>query len=181
MIKEISSISSKKIKISSWEWNTIFDNTSWKKIIKRQLILGKNSDLELYWIIYASSNYELEIFLDGTNSNLKVNYLLLGDKNSKIKFKINSKILASKSKSNISIISMVANYWDIEVDGNIKIDKWLEEIEANIFEENVFLWDTGKIRAIPALEIHSQDIRASHSLKIEKISNEKLFYLRSRW
>lgn len=180
-IQEIDSKTALKIEINSWEKKVLFDSTNSKLPIKKQIILNKNSHLEFYWIINNTLNYELEILSNEKNSDLQICYLLLGKSDNKIKLKINSKIYSSNTKVNIIIISIVKNKWDIEVDGNIKIDKWIKNVIANISEENVFLWDTWKIKWTPALEISSQDIQASHNLKIEKISDEKLFYLRSRW
>ncbi len=47
-------------------------------------------------------------------------------------------------------------------------------------ERHIFLGLGGKIRGIPALVVHSDDIEASHALAIDRISDEELFYLRSR-
>jgi len=43
------------------------------------------------------------------------------------------------------------------------------------------LWESWKIKWIPTLLVRSDDVEASHACKIEKISNDKLFYLKSRW
>jgi Fe-S cluster assembly scaffold protein SufB len=37
-----------------------------------------------------------------------------------------------------------------------------------------------KIRGIPTLLVASSDVKANHSCAIEKISDSKIFYLRSR-
>lgn len=47
-------------------------------------------------------------------------------------------------------------------------------------ERHIFLGSGGKIRGIPALIVHSDDIEASHALAIDRISDAELFYLRSR-
>lgn len=47
-------------------------------------------------------------------------------------------------------------------------------------EENIFLGSQASISGFPILLVESHDVEASHSCKMEKISDEKLFYLRSR-
>ncbi len=47
-------------------------------------------------------------------------------------------------------------------------------------ERHIFLGSGGKIRGIPALIVHSDDIEASHALAIDRISDAELFYIRSR-
>jgi len=70
--------------------------------------------------------------------------------------------------------------WDISLDGIIDIHAWIQWVEARLQEDNLFLWNSGKINGIPTLLVKSNDVKASHSCKMEKISDEKLFYLRSR-
>lgn len=36
------------------------------------------------------------------------------------------------------------------------------------------------MRGVPTLLVHSDDVKASHACNMEQISDEKLFYLRSR-
>lgn len=47
-------------------------------------------------------------------------------------------------------------------------------------EENIFLGSKGSIRGIPSLLVHSDDVEAGHAARIERVSDEKLYYLRSR-
>ncbi len=47
-------------------------------------------------------------------------------------------------------------------------------------EENIFLGERGKVRGLPTLLVHSNDVKASHACNMEKIPDAKLFYLRSR-
>ena len=43
------------------------------------------------------------------------------------------------------------------------------------------MWEKASIVWIPTLLVRSDDVKAKHSCSIEKISDSKLFYLRSRW
>ncbi|MDR0771881.1 MAG: SufD family Fe-S cluster assembly protein [Candidatus Peribacteria bacterium] len=44
----------------------------------------------------------------------------------------------------------------------------------------MFISETGKIEASPRLEVASNDVKASHSCKVEKVNKDKKFYLESR-
>ena len=50
-----------------------------------------------------------------------------------------------------------------------------------MIEDNLFLWNKWSIKWIPTLLVESDDVEASHACRIEKISDEKLFYMRTRW
>ena len=62
-----------------------------------------------------------------------------------------------------------------------QIDNNIEKINWNLLEENLFLGNKWRVKAVPTLLVKSNDVKASHSCKMERISDEKLFYLRSRW
>lgn len=66
------------------------------------------------------------------------------------------------------------------LDTAIDIADGMKGIVGRLKERHIFLGSGGKIRGIPALVVHSDDIEASHALAIDRISDEELFYLRSR-
>jgi len=66
------------------------------------------------------------------------------------------------------------------LDSAIDIREGAKQIVGRLQERHIFLGSGGKIRGIPALAVHSDDIEASHALAIDRISDEELFYLRSR-
>jgi Fe-S cluster assembly scaffold protein SufB len=66
------------------------------------------------------------------------------------------------------------------LDSAIEIQEGTKQIVGRLKERHIFLGEGGKIRGIPALIVHSDDIEASHALAIDRISDEELFYLRSR-
>lgn len=68
----------------------------------------------------------------------------------------------------------------IDLDGVVDIVKNVEKVEGYLSEENIFLGSSGKVRGLPTLLVHSDDVKASHGCNMERIPDEKLFYLRSR-
>lgn len=66
------------------------------------------------------------------------------------------------------------------MDSTIDIQEGTASVVGRLKERHIFLGSSGKIRGIPALVVHSDDIEASHALAIDRISDEELFYLRSR-
>ncbi len=150
-------------------------------IYTRKIYLWFNSIVEYFWFIYNSQINNIEFYQNEENSNLKVKYLHYSVDNKKIKSRIYSNIKSNKSKSDVKILSIIGENWDIDLDWIIEISKWYEKIVWNLIEENLFLWESWKIKWIPTLLVRSDDVEASHACKIEKISNDKLFYLKSRW
>lgn len=154
----------------------IFDNNN----ILNKISVWENSKCEYFWFFSNEWDYEKLFLLEWENCEFSINSLSYSKNN-----KLNVKILWEAQNSNIKIkthiLSFVWENWNIKIDGSIKIDSWLSKVSWILKEENIYLWNNWKISWIPTLLIESNDVEASHSCNIEKISDEKLFYLRSRW
>ena len=68
----------------------------------------------------------------------------------------------------------------VKLDGIIDIFPGVSGVSGHISQDAIFLGESGKITGIPSLLVASDDVQAGHSARIEKISDEKLFYVRSR-
>lgn len=97
-----------------------------------------------------------------------------------MKAKILSQLSASHTTTNVHILSTVADKSSIELDGTVQIDAGIESASGHILEENVFMGESGKIVGIPSLLVRSNDVAAGHAARIERIPEDKLYYLRAR-
>jgi len=160
---------------------TFFDDSNKNCFIE----IWENSKVEMYWILENSNNFKLKVNQNKLNSNLKIHYLILANNNiinwTKNNVKIESILNADFVKSNLKILSIVWDDWVVNLDWIIKIEEGIKKVDWNLDEENIFLWNTGVVNWIPTLLVRSDDVKASHACKIEKISDEKLFYLRAKW
>ena len=143
--------------------------------------IWENSKVEIFSVLENSEDFKLKILQEKENSDLKLNYLILSQNDDKVSAKIESVLKADFVKSNVKIISIVWNNWAVDLDWIIKIEEGIKKVDWNLSEENIFLWDNWSVKWIPTLLVSSSDVKASHSCKMERISDEKLFYLRSRW
>jgi len=142
--------------------------------------IWENARVEFYSILEDREDFRINFIQNKQKSDLKVNYLLLSKDNIKLKAKIYSELSADFVKSDIQIISIIWNDWFIDLDWIIQINEWIKKVDANLVEDNLFLGNSWKIKWIPTLLVRSDDVKASHACKMERISDEKLFYLRSR-
>ncbi len=154
----------------------IFD--VWDNI--KTISLWENSSLEYFSFFWENKNYDKVFTLNKQSSTCHVKSLVYG-KNNNLWVKIFWDIEASNSNMFIKILSFVWENSNIYVDWNLKIWSNINKVEANLKEENIYLWSTWRVVWIPTLFVESSDVIVGHSCSIEKISDEKLFYLRSRW
>ena len=166
-----------RFEISDWLKIIALDN--WKT--SKEIIIWEDVDLKICWFLEKEENYEIVFRQVWEKSNLEVNYLNLAKDSEKIKAKIHSKIESNFSQSNVFVSSICWDNWEVDLDWIIELAPNFRKMAWHLTEENIFLWDKGRVRWIPALLVKSNEVEASHACKIEKISEEDLFYLRSRW
>lgn len=174
---KLSEIKDRKIIIDKWVIASFYDN--WSKKLDIELL--ENSRLELFWYYNNTWDYWINFIQNQDFSDLKVKYLLSSNNKEVLKARIYSKIASNNSSSDLKIISIVSEGGNIDLDWIIEISSWIKKVKWHLVEENLFLGNKWKVRWLPTLLVRSDDVEASHACKIERISDDKLFYLRSRW
>ncbi len=154
----------------------IFDSSNMLKNIN----IWENSKVEYFSFFSNPFDYEKDVIINWKNSTCIINSLIYS-KDNKLDVKIYGESNSNETKIKAHIISFVWENWNIKIDWTIKINQGLSKVTWNLKEENIYLWNTWSVTWLPILLVESNDVEASHSCNIEKISDEKLFYLRSRW
>lgn len=167
----------KIISIPSHESWTILDeaNNDTDKVI----ILAEGARLDFY-SARTSGNLNLHVIHSGIRSASQIRCGFHASRNGKIEGIIKSSFEASHATSEIHILSLADTGGEVLLDSAIDIKEGTTNVIGKLKERHIFLGSSGKIRGIPALVVHSDDIQASHALAIDRISDEELFYLRSR-
>lgn len=156
----------------------VFDQTATEVSLSRKVIISNNTKLRWYGVESGSAEYSLQFITESGESVVRM--LLLATHNEKVKMNIHSTLSNSHTITNIHILSLVGESGIIELNGTVQIDSDIQKAKGHILEENIFLGTKGNIRGIPSLFVHSDDVEAGHAARIERVSDEKLYYLRSR-
>ncbi len=154
----------------------IFDD--WNNLVSKIEVSWK-TDLKIYWFLKKSRN--LEIISSGEKTSILANYLFLGQNENKIGSKINWKIIKSWNSLEINILGILVDKSFLKLDSGVDIDFWVIWWTWTTNTEIIFLWNDAKFSWIPGLKVSSNNVKANHSLKIDKISDEAIFYLQARW
>lgn len=176
-------------------WFYIIDEISpsvidiWESIYVTILILNtkkpctinvsSKSTLDLFWLFYDKSPSKILINQVDDSSVVSFKSVFL-NKNEDLQTNIKSYISWNNSKSNLKIIWLVSDK-KLSIDSNIEVESWVKNWNARLEIENIFLSDKWSVKSLPNLFVRSDDIKASHACKTEKISEAKKFYLKSRW
>lgn len=156
----------------------VYDQTHTEGL-SRKVTLSNNTKLRWYGVISGQNKYALQFVTQSGESIVRI--LLLATADEKLEATVRSTLESSHTVSNIHILSLVGESGIIELNGTVQIDANILKVKWHILEENIFLGSKGNIRWIPSLLVHSDDVEAWHAARIERVSDEKLYYLRARW
>lgn len=155
----------------------VYDQTH-TDALSRKVVISNNTKLRWYGAISGQNIYNLQFITQSGESIVRI--LLLATADEKLTTTIHSTLQSSQTVSNIHILSLVWESGIIELNGTVQIDANISGVKGHILEENIFLGSKGNIRWIPSLLVHSDDVEAGHAARIERVSDEKLYYLRAR-
>lgn len=147
--------------------------------ILEKVTFGLWASLKYFGYFETESSFDKHFLINGEDSKCEV-FALLGSAGEKITAKINGELASNGSFLDMNIVSFVSDGWFIDLDGIVHITEGIQKVEGYLSEENIFLWASGKVRGLPTLLVQSDDVKAAHACNMERISDDKLFYLRSR-
>lgn len=162
-----------------WENQEVVFLDNWDLSWGLDFELQENSKLEYFGIYKNNGDYwaKFSQIWNGSHTNIAILNLI---KNNELDLNIHATIFANNCLSRINILS-ICNDWNIKINSGVRIENKTNWWSWEVHQENIFTWEKGKIIWIPGLDINTSNANARHSLKIEKINPEELFYLESRW
>lgn len=165
----------KEIHISDGVKVYIYDEEN----ILETVTFGVWAELKYFGYFETENEFYKHFLINGENSKCEV-FSLLSSRGEKITAKVNGELASNGSFLDMHIVSFVSDEGFIDLDGIVHITEGIKKVEGYLEEENIFLWTSGRVRGLPTLLVHSDDVKAWHACNMEKISDDKLFYLRSR-
>jgi Fe-S cluster assembly scaffold protein SufB len=87
---------------------------------------------------------------------------------------------AADGGGEMTLKGVAQDHAQVECNGLIEIGLRGGGTDTYLFEDVLMLDSTAKVDAIPGLEIKTNDVKASHSATVSKISDADLFYFQSR-
>lgn len=127
-----------------------------------------------------TKNFQKEYHLKKQGDELELNIMFLGKGKWHNEFHLRVVHEAPETKSVVRFRSALLGACHLSVFGNITIEKNARASEAFLEMRSLLLNDKARARLDPTLDIFENNVRASHAASIGRISEEELFYLRSR-
>ena len=134
-----------------------------------------------YLYVIKNSELNFTFYINNENTDIECYFLIPAIINQNVILNIDTSFTSKSTKAIINVIALWSDNSSITLNGNIHIWKNLDNVEARLYEETLLLWDAKYISLIPSLRVDSPDVIASHGSKIQRISQERIFYMQSRW
>lgn len=161
--------------------------TSLKTIVRKSLsfdeevVVGENEQLTYVFFIDKEKSVDcnLSFFLAGEGSVVKVIGFTLSAKYQSI---VNLRTIHQNKNTTgyIWVTSILSGNAQTKVKGMIEIDKNTSWAKGYFTHNSLLLSPTAKVATSPALEIKTNEVKASHQATIGHLDTETLFYLQAR-
>lgn len=133
-----------------------------------------------FWAVIKNSEISFIFDAQHENTSLECYFLIPSVQNQDVKLNIQTNFKSRNTKILINVFSLASDNASITLNGNLHIENNIKNVEANLYEETLLLWNAKYISLIPWLRVDSPDVIASHWAKIQRISPERIFYMQSR-
>ncbi len=159
---------------------TMLQITRNKCSAKNNVTLASNAVLEQGIVCLASSEVETQLNLAGQGASAQLGTMFLTSNEENVSLNTVVNHVAPSTTSKVNIYGALKDKSKAISTGNIKIEKTGQKTNAFLASHALLLDKNARAESIPALEIEANDVKAGHSASTTKLSQEELFYCRSR-
>lgn len=146
------------------------------------IVVKKNASLYCHIIVLGGENatHSIHSHVIGSNAVSIIDCIVIGGVNDRIAISVRNTFDAPNGTGEITMRGVAKGNSQMTLNGFIEITE--QGVGTNTFlSEKILMLDpTAKVDAVPKLEIRTNDVKASHSASVSKISAEDLFYFASR-
>ncbi|MFA4815164.1 MAG: SufD family Fe-S cluster assembly protein [Candidatus Gracilibacteria bacterium] len=142
--------------------------------------LEEGARLEYFHHVLGKSEDRTEILLEGNESSALSQTIFFGKADDRQTLRVEHVHQGKNTHSKMISRGAVKDSAFGRFYGNIRMLPGCSGANASLEEHNLLLSGGCKIEAMPSLEIRHNEVQASHSATLEKVDEEKLFYLQSR-
>ncbi|HKL43725.1 MAG TPA: SufD family Fe-S cluster assembly protein [Candidatus Absconditabacterales bacterium] len=146
--------------------------------IKSQ-VSTKNDNIQFKYLIFCSdSNIDISFYIN--SQNIKGDIFVISYGKKPVSVNLLNKINGSDSIVNVLMLSFIQSDNLFDIQGSIKLGKNIQNSQGHLLEKNIVLGEKIKIKALPRLDVYSNNVKATHGVSIEKINKDNMFYLESK-
>lgn len=128
-----------------------------------------------------NAKVELTFVTQGDNAHVEAYILCLATANNALQCSAFWDLHHNNCSANLHMVTLYGDWGNAHIDWWVNIHPWIVKAEWHLLEENIIIWEGVTIKTLPMLDVRSNDVKASHWARIEKLDKVKQFYLESKW
>ncbi len=128
----------------------------------------------------AASNIAIRVRIEGEGGRCDLRAAVVGTATGKSSLDFDADCRADSAAATLRIAAFAPDGANVETRASASVGASFRGCEVESVQSNVFLGNGGHIRGMPELKIAAADVKARHACAVERISEESLFFLRSR-
>lgn len=148
----------------------------------KKIIVEANQNLEitLQDLEAGSRTFELEVYLEGENSQCSITGRATSTQKDQKVWKIKQIYQGQNQTGNIELKGTAEDNALLQFDGGALLEQSSAQANAHI-DERIILFDDAKGKCLPVLRVETDDVAsAGHGASIAPIEPEKILFLSSR-
>jgi len=126
------------------------------------------------------SRHELNVALHGDGARVHAAGVLFADGRRHVDTRLNIEHVARDTSCELNWRGLGADRGRVVFHGGIRIRAGADGTSAQLSNKNLLLSPNAEIDTQPVLEIHADEVQASHGATVGQLDDAALFYLRSR-
>lgn len=136
----------------------------------------------MHWqnISLAPVQQKLASHVEGDNATSNIDWILFAAENEQQAAFATNAFSAAAGGGEITLKGVAQDSAHMQCRGMIDIALGATQTDTYLHEDVLMLDSTAKVDAIPGLEIKTNDVKASHSATVSRVTAEDLFYFASR-
>jgi len=132
------------------------------------------------FIISSSSNKQINVDLNNSDQSKDIKGLIKVSGNDKVNLTIRATLRSQKTNCHIDLAVIASGNATVDIDANILVERGAAGSSAVFRVKTLILDGTPKITVQPFMEVKNNESKAVHGVSTMRLSDESLFYARSR-
>ena len=128
----------------------------------------------------ASVTHDLRTDISGADAKSTVEWVCIARGKEKCSLSVHNVFLGKRGGGEITMKAVAEDHAHVTAKGMIEIGPEGGGTDTYLTQNVLMLDPTARVDAVPALEIKTNDVKASHAASIARVTPEDLFYLQSR-
>lgn len=146
---------------------------------KKTIELGSHSSLT-YLLIWSDVDIHIQLTTQWPACSCTIFGLFFSDAKRPVTGSLKVSLNHSHTSANVELISFLYDGARVNIDWSIDIWKKIDSVHARLLEHNVVLGQNISLKTLPQLHVASANVRASHWANLDRLDEQKLFYMMSR-